>query len=333
MKKFLGFVGIAWLLLQLSACLQVDEPGNLVPKTVDEDASLPAIYVNGVFLHAEAFGPPDSTLVIVLHGGPGSDYRYLLHCKDLADAGYRVVFYDQRGSGLSQRFDADYYLDKREAALDLMYDDLSAVIAYYRTSADQKVFLIGHSWGAMMATAYTGKHPDDIQGLVACEPGGLHWDDVRTYISNEFEFGFWGEQLNDAAYMDAFISTYADAHEVADYKLMLMGSENNITGEHNVAPASSWRAGAIINATFLQIGETYQPDLAEGIEQFHTPVLFFYSSDNMAYPDSWAERITDVYDTVEVIKVNGTGHDGIITDAEKWQTVTMPHILSYFQSR
>ena len=117
-------------------------------------------------LHSEAFGHPDSTMIVCIHGGPGGDYRYLLNCKDLTDHGYRVIFYDQRGSGLSQRFPKEYYTELGSGALDLLYDELSGVIAHYRTSLNQKVFLIGHSWGAMLATAYAGKHPDAIQGLV-----------------------------------------------------------------------------------------------------------------------------------------------------------------------
>src|SRR6185369_173405 len=78
---------------------QVNDPGNLVPKTVDQDGSLPSIAVNGIRLHAEAFGNPTDPLVIVLHAGPGGDYRSLMNCKDLVAQGYRTVFYDQRGTG------------------------------------------------------------------------------------------------------------------------------------------------------------------------------------------------------------------------------------------
>ena len=55
-----------------------DAPGNLVPKTVEEDPSLPRIEVNGTTLHAEAFGDPSAPMVMMLHGGPGGDYRSLL---------------------------------------------------------------------------------------------------------------------------------------------------------------------------------------------------------------------------------------------------------------
>src|SRR5262245_47876616 len=70
--------------LTLGACLDPDEPGNLVPKTVDEDPALPALQLADTRLHAEAFGDPAAPLVIVLHGGPGSDYRSMLDLTALA---------------------------------------------------------------------------------------------------------------------------------------------------------------------------------------------------------------------------------------------------------
>ncbi len=145
----------------------LDDPGNLVPLTVDQDPGLPSVTINGARLHAEAFGPADSALLIVLHGGPGSDYRYLLKCKEFANQGFRVVFYDQRGSGLSQRFPKSSY------SMQALYDELGGIIDHYRISPSQKVFLLGQSWGAMLATAYVNDHPSAISGLILCEPGGL----------------------------------------------------------------------------------------------------------------------------------------------------------------
>ena len=82
------------------------DPGNLVPQTVAEDPSLPAIDLAGTRFHAEAFGDPDAPVILILHGGPGKDYRGMLPLKALADDGFRVVFWDQRGAGLSKREDA-----------------------------------------------------------------------------------------------------------------------------------------------------------------------------------------------------------------------------------
>lgn len=328
------FLLTALVAVFLFSCTEepITTPGHLVPMTVDQDPSLPSITVNGVQLHAEAFGPVDSTMVVCIHGGPGSDYRYMLHCKDLADQGYRVVFYDQRGSGLSQRLPKSSYLGLGAGAIDALYEELSGVIAHFRTRPQQKVILLGHSWGAMLASGYAGQHPEAIQGLIVCEPGGLQWDDIKTYIDASVSFKIWSELLNDATYLDQFITGKEDEHEILDYKLNLLASNNDITGEDNTTPGSFWRSGAIINEALLEIGEDYQPDFSSGLKSFQIPVMFFYSEQNKAYPDSWMQQITQAYHTVEVVKVPGTGHDGIIKDDQPWTQVTMPHILDYLQS-
>ncbi len=140
-------------ILALGGCLAPDEPGNLVPKTVDEDPGLPRIEVNGTLLHAEAFGEPGAPTVIVLHGGPGSDYRCLLPLRALADDGYRVVFWDQRGTGLSRRHDKGVY------SYAVYLEDLRQVVEKMASPGQPFVF-IGQSWGAMYATWFINEHGD-----------------------------------------------------------------------------------------------------------------------------------------------------------------------------
>jgi len=323
--------GTFTILILLFSCTDgrtIDEPGNLVPKTVDQDSSLPSITVNGAMLHAEAFGPENGTIIVALHGGPGGDYRYLLNCKDLAEKGYRVVFYDQRGSGLSQRFPKKSYISLGAGAADLMYDELHAVIAHYRKSPTQKVVLLGHSWGAMLASGYAGKYPQNIQALVLCEPGGLRWNDVEDYVKESRSFKLWSEILNDAAYLDQFISGKEDQHEILDYKMSMLSSKNNITGEGDFDPGISWRSGAVIMDALFDSGDQYKIDFSKGLQNYNGPVLFFYSDRNKAYPDSWAQKITTSYNHVTRVKISGVGHDGIITNSNAWNNQTKPEILT-----
>jgi proline iminopeptidase len=322
----------AFMFLSCSEELLINEPGNLVPKTVDQDPALPSIYVNGAMLHSEAFGHPDSSMIVCIHGGPGGDYRYLLNCKDLANYGYRVVFYDQRGSGLSQRFPKSSYTSLGMGALDVIYDELSGVIAHYRSHSNQKVFLMGHSWGGILVTGYASKHPNAIQGLVVCEPGGLKWDDIYKYVEKSRPFGLWGEALNDATYVDQFITGKEDQHEVLDYKLAMLASKNDITGDNNTEPGSFWRSGAVINIALFEVGDKHHPDFSESIFNFNVPVLFFFSEKNKAYPDSWAQKISAAYNSANLFKITGVGHDGIIKDKTAWTEQTLPKMLSYFNS-
>jgi proline iminopeptidase len=310
--------------------VELREPGNLVPKTVTEDPTLPAITVNNVRLHSEAFGHPDSTMIVAVHGGPGSDYRYMLNCRDLADHGYRVVFYDQRGSGLSQRLSLSSYTSAGAAILDTMYNELSGVIAHYRTSPAQKVFLLGHSWGGMITTAYAGKYPDKIQGLAIQEPGGLKWDDVMEYMGNSRSFVMWEEFVSNVTYLDQFMTGNENDHEILDYKFAMWGG--TINDNTDAEFGTFWRIGAVINKGFTEVGTKYKPDFSEGIESFHIPVLFFYSELSEAYTDEWAMKISSVFNEVEICKVPGTGHNGIVSNRKAWQETTLPELLDYFNS-
>ncbi|MCC6752354.1 MAG: alpha/beta hydrolase [Saprospiraceae bacterium] len=332
MQKFSALFFGALLFASCTEERTISDPGNLVPPTVEEDANLPSIVINGIRLHAEAFGHPDSTLVVCLHGGPGGDYRYLLNAKSLADHGYRVVFYDQMGSGLSQRIHRKELDDKGIGVLDALYDELKGVIALYRTHPEQKVILFGHSWGAILATGFAGRYPNSFQGLILCEPGGLRWEDIEDYIERSRNFSLLGERLNDLAYLDQFITGHRNAHAVLDYKYALATAQNPVTGEDNTKAGSFWRNGAVFSEALIDIGEREHPDFAQGISQISAPVLFFYTERNKAYPDSWAAHISGAYPAAELYKIMGTGHSGPVFEKRIWNETTLPKMLSFLNA-
>jgi proline iminopeptidase len=254
----------------------------------------------------------------------------MLRAKDLSNYGYRVVFYDQIGSGLSQRFNEGYFENKD--VNELFITELKGVISHYKTKPNQKVILFGHSWGAILATAYSGKYPDEINALAIIEPGGLKWNDIVEYVSKSQNVPLWSEMLNDITYQDQFISTQKNNHEVLDYKLTLVASHGNVnTNESITGNEGFWRFGALINTASFNLGQKDKLDLSIGIENFNKPVLFIYGGSGKVYTDSWAIKIAAVYPLKEIFKVDGVGHSGML-DAGPWNTTTLPKLLRFLKS-
>ncbi len=109
---------------------------------------------DGCPLWTETAGSGDP--LVLCHGGPGLWDMFGDEAPALAEAaGVTTVRWDQRGCGRSAR--RGPYSVARSVA------DLDAVRAWLGVPA---VSLLGHSWGATLALAYTLAHPERVRALV-----------------------------------------------------------------------------------------------------------------------------------------------------------------------
>jgi len=115
------------------------------------------IPTNGVTLHAVAAGPEDGPLVLLLHGFPEFWYGWRRQIPALAAAGFRVLAPDQRGYNLSDRPRA-----LSAYSLDALANDALGLID---ASGRERVYLVGHDWGAMVAWWVALIAPHRVQRL------------------------------------------------------------------------------------------------------------------------------------------------------------------------
>lgn len=323
--KILHVIGFTCVLLM--SCeneMDINESGNLVLKTVVEDFNLPSIAVNGTSLHAETYGNPDSSMVIFLHGGPGADYQNGLNTKQLANDGYYVIFYDQRGTGLSKRHDKNTY------SIQLYLDDLTAVIEHYRTSPNQKIFLFGHSWGAMLAAAYINAYPDRINGAIFAEAGGFNKQLLDEYGEASRKLNLFSEITNDVLYYDQFLTGRENEHEVLDYKISIASSFSYEAGndEGIEGPSPFWRNGAVVLQAFVDISENEGFDFTTNLNQFQTKVLFIYGENNNSYGLRFAQKEAAFFPNSNIVQIDDTGHEMIYF---KWNSTHLV-VLDYLNS-
>lgn len=281
-----------------------------VVATVVDDASLPQIEIDGLRLHAETYGDPNNPVILVLHGGPGGDYRSLLGAKSLADTNF-VVFYDQRGAGLSERVPASELTVPRYLA------ELDAVIDKY--SPDRPVTLLGHSWGAMLATAYLGKAPEKVARAILLEPGFFSGEEMQVWMTKANPYlsglGFYKKTA-----ITAFQSLHVSGPDSSAREDYMMGEIIHQFVNHPDNPyhcpgeefdSAAWRFGS---AASQKAGNTDSAEIdliAQGAESYPGPVLLLASACNDWIGED-AQRVhLSFFKQGELMIVPNSGHDMI----------------------
>lgn len=106
----------------------------------------------------------DNPILIFVHGGPGcSEIPYVRKYQKELEQHFTIVHYDQRGSGKSYHFLEDY----SELTTDVLVEDLLALTDYVTAELGQdKVSLVGHSFGTYIGTKAAAKAPDKFNAYI-----------------------------------------------------------------------------------------------------------------------------------------------------------------------
>jgi proline iminopeptidase len=131
---------------------------------LDVDHSEDFVEVLGHELFVRTVGDGDRGNVLCLHGGPGATHDYMMPMADLAEHGYRVVFYDQLGCGRSER--------PRDRSLFVMERYVEEVEAVRKELHLGKIHIIGSSCGGQLGIAYALEFQRNMKSLLTV--GGLH---------------------------------------------------------------------------------------------------------------------------------------------------------------
>jgi len=106
-------------------------------------------------LHCEQEG--DGVPIVLLHGGPGATHHGFHPHFSLAKGFAKVIYYDQRGCGISDDERGEGY------SIEQAVDDLDAL----RKALElERWVVLGHSYGGLLAQSYAVKYPESLAGLI-----------------------------------------------------------------------------------------------------------------------------------------------------------------------
>ena len=170
--------------------------------------------VGGAELNVEVEGK--GTPLVLINGGPGGTHHYFHPWFSRAAKYARVVYYDQRGCGLSDFKPGDKGYSVDQAVEDL--DTLRQALGF------EKWVVLGYSYGGFLAQLYAVLHPENVAGLVLLGAStGMRADDGPSrqgdYIS-EAEKTRMTELRRE-------LNEYAKANDLPRQKVVELSIYNN----------------------------------------------------------------------------------------------------------
>lgn len=122
-------------------------------------------------MYFEESGNPAGVPVVFLHGGPGAGAN-ASHRRFFDPKHYRIVIFDQRGSGRSAPLG-----ETRNNTTPILVEDIERL---RRHLGIDSWFVFGGSWGSTLALAYAEFHPDRVRGLALrgiflCRKSEIQW--------------------------------------------------------------------------------------------------------------------------------------------------------------
>ena len=147
-----------------------------LPAIVSAQTSYYITSKDGAKIFVQEFGK--GAPVVFLAGGPGLNAVYMQPVWQRLSKNFRCIILNQRGTDSS----LVPVVDSTSMSMDNYVNDIEALRKHLQV---EKLTLLGHSWGGMLAMVYLSREPDKVKKLVLLDSGG-----PDTSFGNVFESNF-----------------------------------------------------------------------------------------------------------------------------------------------
>lgn len=241
------------------------------------------------------------TPVVFLSGGPGFTVDYMVPVGDFIPASFQRVFYEQRGTGRSKVVS----MTAENMTLPHVVADLEALRVHLK---QERLFLVGHSWGGMLAMAYAATHPDRIDRMILIGPGGPTLE-FTEWFNDNIHMRLRPEDIEAERYWNEAPKRGVDGNKAALEQVRAITPGYFFERAKGLAFASQLPDGTLT----LQVNTLLFTDMAKGydsrpgLRQLDRPVLIVQGHQDPV-GDKTAEDIHAAIKSSELVYLNQCGH-------------------------
>jgi pimeloyl-ACP methyl ester carboxylesterase len=251
---------------------------------------------NGV-THYELAGPPDQTIVVLIHGFSVPYFIWDPTFAGLVNAGFRVLRYDLFGRGYSDRPDTTYNQALYDRQLRELLDALGFTIP---------INLVGLSMGGAIAVGFTAQHPERVRALALLAPAGFPVPASRAFVLlrpplvGEWLFDRFDEKLIVGGLAKDFYTREKVSEFTARYRVQMhyQGFRRALLSTLRHGPIST------MADAYQMVGQ--QPTRLSSSQA--CPVLLVWGRDDKTVPFALNEKVRAAIPRAEFHPIDNAGH-------------------------
>ena len=264
--------------------------------------------------------------LFALHGGPDFNHNYLLPELDVLAPPFRVIYYDQRGRGKSSEG-----VSPSDVSLDSELDDLDRL---RQSIGLEKMALLGHSFGALLAMEYAARLPHRVSHLILMNTApGSHVDLVRFREHREAHAAANLQHMRRIAASPAFAAGDIEAEReyyMAHFSAAVRRAEQvgTIVGRlrTHFASADILKARAIEQRLYEQTWLDPGYDVVARLARASPRTLVIHGEHDLI-PKQCAENIAAAVANARLEVLEGCGHFAYLEDPARVHALITSFVL------
>jgi pimeloyl-ACP methyl ester carboxylesterase len=276
----------------------------------------------------------NNPILLFIHGGPGMPLMYLSHTfQRPLEQRFTVVQWDQRGAGKSYdptiptaTINVEQYIADAVQLIDTL------LTRYHQ----QKIFLVGHSWGTYLSSILVQRHPELFYAYISV--GQVVDADAAHKIQKEFLLSE-ATRRNDTALLtklnqpgftsfENYLFKYGGElkHETSFAPLVISGL---FSAEYTFRDALNVAKGPPFCAKYMNYN-AINGSIMNNIKRYEVPVFFLTGTHDYTTP---FPLIKQYYDSIQapfkqIIWFNESAHFPFYEEPKKFDSVMVYQILN-----
>lgn len=219
----------------------------------------------------------NNPVLLWLHGGPGTSEMFITHhCMDSLIDYFTIVHWDQRGTALSY----NNRIKGTDISFDKIFDDAVSLTEVLRKMYNQdKIFLIGHSFGSVLGIHLVEKYPHYYHAYVGI--GQV----INDRLSREINYKWFVNKLKEDNDTNGLLSIRGKQNIPRDLVNKYKGNFYKGKTLFDVIRESPYyyegyldtytKSMNFVRESISMNPSTYEKDIFNDIFRFQLPVYFF----------------------------------------------------------